>query len=147
MKPIGVVRSPIIESLDEGWGSVVSEVHVSEEYAAGLKGLEEFSHAVIVVYLHKADFDLEKHLQRRPQGKEDMPCVGVFAHRARHRPNPIGITAVKVVSVEGNALKVQGLDAIDGTPVLDVRPYYPVFDRRDDASVPTWVDRLMEGYF
>ena len=146
-RAIGVVRSPVTEPVDEGWGSVVSEVHVNEEYAAGLRGLEDFSHAVVVVYLHKAEFDPEAHLRRRPQGREDMPRVGIFAQRARHRPNPIGITAVEMVRVEGNVLKVRGLDAIDGTPVLDVRPYFPAYDRVDDASVPDWVDRLMEGYF
>jgi len=146
-RPVGVVRSPVTEPVDEGWGLVVSEVHVDREYASGLQGLEEFSHAIVVTWLHLADFDSEKHLQRRPQGRDDMPCVGIFSQRARHRPNPIGITAVEVVSVEGSVLKVRGLDAIDGTPVLDVRPHYPVYDRADDASVPEWVDRLMEGYF
>ena len=145
-QPIGVVRSPVTEPVDEGWSSVVSEVHVNEEYAAGLKGLEYFSHAVVVVHLHRVDFDPEAHLQRRPRGRKDMPCVGIFAQRARHRPNPIGITAVEIVRVEGNVLRVRGLDAIDGTPVLDVRPYFPHYDRVDDTSVPDWVDRLMEGY-
>ncbi len=126
---------------------MVSEVHLNEEYAAGLRGLEEFSHAVVVVYLHRAEFDPEAHLRRRPQGRDDMPCVGIFAQRARHRPNPIGITAVEIVGVERNVLTVRGLDAIDGTPVLDVRPYFPAYDRVDAASVPDWVHRLMEGYF
>ena len=146
-RPIGVVRAPVTEPVDEGWGSVVSEVHVNEEYAAGLEGLQDFSHAVIVFYMHLADFEPPKHLQRRPQGRDDMPCVGIFAQRARHRPNPIGITAVEILDVEGNVLKVRGLDAIDGTPVLDVRPYFPHYDRVDAASVPDWADRLMQGYF
>lgn len=146
-RPVGVVRSPVTEPVDEGWGSIVSEVCIDREYAPGLQGLEQFSHAIVVTWLHLADFDPEKHLQRRPQGREDMPNVGIFSQRARHRPNSIGITAVELVSVEGSVLKVRGLDAIDGTPVLDVRPYYPAYDRVDDASVPEWVDRLMEGYF
>ena len=147
LRAIGVVRSPVAEPVDEGWGLVVSEVRLEERYASGLKGLEEFSHAVIVVWLHKAEFALHAHLRRRPQGREDMPCVGIFAQRARHRPNPIGVTAVEIVGVEGNVLRVRGLDAIDGTPVLDVRPYFPACDRVEGASVPEWVDRLMEGYF
>ena len=147
LRAIGVVRSPVAEPVDEGWGLVVSEVRLEERYAPGLKGLEEFSHAVIVVWLHKAEFAPEAHLRRRPQGREDMPCVGIFAQRARHRPNPIGVTAVEIVGVEGNVLRVRGLDAIDGTPVLDVRPYFPAYDCVEGASVPEWVDRLMEGYF
>jgi tRNA-Thr(GGU) m(6)t(6)A37 methyltransferase TsaA len=144
--PIGVVRSSVSEPVDEGWGEVVSEIHLEARYAAGLEGIEQFSHAVIVTWLHLATFDSPKHLRRRPRGRSDMPCVGMFAQRARHRPNPIGITSVRILGVQGNVLRVQGLDAIDGTPVLDVRPYYPAFDLVPDATVPEWVDRLMEGY-
>lgn len=76
-----------------------------------------------------------------------MPAVGIFAQRAKDRPNPIGITAVRILAVTGNAVTVRGLDAIDGTPVLDLKPYYPAYDLVVDASVPEWVTRLMEGYF
>ena len=76
-----------------------------------------------------------------------MPLVGAFAQRAKHRPNPIGITAVEILAAEGNVLTVRGLDAIDGTPVLDIKPYLPAFDRVDDARVPAWIEKLMEGYF
>jgi tRNA (Thr-GGU) A37 N-methylase len=75
-----------------------------------------------------------------------MPEVGIFAQRAKHRPNSIGVTAVELVTVEGNVVIVRGLDAIDGTPVLDVKPYIPVFDRRE-AETPGWVDELMKDYF
>lgn len=76
-----------------------------------------------------------------------MPEVGIFAQRARHRPNPIGVTAVKLLRREKNRLFVQGLDAINGTPVLDVKPYVPAFDAADSARVPEWIHRLMERYF
>jgi tRNA (Thr-GGU) A37 N-methylase len=76
-----------------------------------------------------------------------MPELGIFAQRAKHRPNPIGITAVELIGIAGNVVKVKGLDAIDGTPVLDLKPYVPVFDRRDRAIIPEWMKRLMEGYF
>ena len=76
-----------------------------------------------------------------------MPEVGIFAQRAKHRPNPIGITAVELVTREGNVLKVRGLDAIDGTPVLDIKPYYPAFDLIEKPEVPEWVKRLMLDYF
>lgn len=99
-----------------------------------------------MTYLHEAKFIPEKHLIRRPRGLADMPLVGIFAQRAKDRPNPIGITAVRVVSVADGVLTVEGLDAIDGTPVLDIKPYYPAYDRRN-ASVPEWVDRLMRDYF
>jgi tRNA-Thr(GGU) m(6)t(6)A37 methyltransferase TsaA len=76
-----------------------------------------------------------------------MPLVGIFAQRARHRPNPIGITSVRLLEVKANSLVVQGLDAIDGTPVLDIKPYFPQYDCVADAQHPEWVDRLMADYF
>lgn len=147
LEPIGVIRSPVKEGVDTGWGSVVSEIRIDKSWQAGLKGLEQFSHILVVFYMHQSSFNAQSDLVRRPQGRADMPQIGIFAQRAKHRPNPVGVTAVRLVSVNGNVLTVQGLDAIDGTPVLDVKPYFPVFDRVEDPSVPEWVDRLMADYF
>ncbi|HEX8598075.1 MAG TPA: tRNA (N6-threonylcarbamoyladenosine(37)-N6)-methyltransferase TrmO [Chloroflexia bacterium] len=147
MQPIGVVRSTVKEGIDEGWGRVVSEIHLLEEYAPGLRGLEEFSHVIVVFLMHQATFSPGDDLVRRPRGRADMPEMGSFAQRAKHRPNPIGLTAVRLLSVVGNVLTVRGLDAINGSPVLDIKPYFAAFDRVDDASAPEWVSRLMEGYF
>ena len=101
---------------------------------------------MILYHLNQADFQRDKHLQRRPQNREDMPLIGIFAQRGKDRPNQIGMTSVPILSVDDASLTVIGLDAIDGTPVLDIKPYYPVYDRKD-AQVPEWVDRLMEHYF
>lgn len=147
LQPIGVVRSPVVEGVDEDWGSVVAEVHLREEYAPGLHGLEAFSHVIVVFLMHRATFNPGDDLVRRPRGRADMPELGIFAQRAKHRPNPIGLTAVRLLSVRGNVLAVRGLDAIDGSPVLDIKPYFPAFDRVEDATTPEWVARLMEGYF
>ena len=76
-----------------------------------------------------------------------MPELGIFAQRAKHRPVPVGITAVELIAVAGNVVKVRGLDAIDGTPVLDIKPYFPAFDKIDDAAVPDWAEILMKNYF
>ena len=97
--------------------------------------------------MHAATFDAEADLVRRPRGRDDMPEAGIFAQRAKHRPNPIGVTAVRVVARDGTVLRVQGLDAIDGTPVIDIKPYVPAFDRVDGAAAPEWLERLMRGYF
>ena len=86
-------------------------------------------------------------MRRRPQGRADMPEVGLFAQRARHRPNPIGVTAVKLLRRDRNRLFVEGLDAINGTPVLDVKPYVPAYDTVEAARIPDWATRLMERYF
>jgi len=147
LQPIGSVKSPAAEPTDENWGNVISEIHLVEALVAGLQGLAQFSHLIVVFFMHQSTFNPAADLVRRPRGRADMPEVGIFAQRARHRPNPVGITAVKLVEIEGNVLKVKGLDAIDGTPVLDIKPYVPAFDRVDQAIVPPWMERLMDGYF
>ena len=133
--PIGFVRNEITYPHYHEWGGVVSEIVVNEEYANGLIGLEDFSHAIIVFYLHKATYNEERHLVRHPQEREDLPKIGIFAQRARHRPNPIRITTVPILEREGNILKVKGLDAINEIPVLDIKPYFPDFDLRENARV------------
>ena len=147
LEPIGFVSSPVTGQVDENWGMVISRVLLEPEFAGGLLGLNGFSHAIIATYLHQAHYEKRKHLQRRPQGLESMPSVGVFAQRAKHRPNPIGITAVAILSVGDDYLQIQGLDAIDGTPVIDIKPYYPQYDRVETPTVPEWVSTLMDRYF
>ena len=146
VRPIGHVRNHVRDKKDVSWGDDTSCIELEEEYFSGLAGLQDFSHAIILFYLDKAVYIKEKHLQRRPQNHDDMPLVGIFSQRGKDRPNHIGITAVEIVSVSEKTLTVKGLDAVDGTPVLDIKPYYPVYDRKD-AEVPEWVDRLMEHYF
>ncbi|MCE5283812.1 MAG: tRNA (N6-threonylcarbamoyladenosine(37)-N6)-methyltransferase TrmO [Deltaproteobacteria bacterium] len=144
---IGRVSSPVTEKTDENWGGVVSRILLEPEFSGGLLGLKDFSHAIVVTYLHEARYERERHLQRRPRGLVEMPKVGIFSQRAKDRPNPIGITAVKIMGVGDSCLEVQGLDAVDGTPVLDIKPYVPQFDRVEKPVVPEWTDRLMKGYF
>ena len=145
--PIGYVSSPVTERTDTGWGAVVARVCLAPEFAGALDGLGEFSHAIVVTWLHEARFDAARHLRRRPQGRDDMPMLGILAQRAKDRPNPIGVTAVAIVEVGEQYIDVKGLDAIDGTPVLDVKPYYPHYDRVENPTVPEWVQRLMRDYF
>ncbi len=145
--PIGYVRSPVSEPVDEGWGDSEATIVVEPALRPGLRGLADFSHLVVVTYLHKASFDPERHLVRRPRGLEEMPAVGIFAQRAKDRPNPLGITCVRLVAVVDEGVRVRGLDTIDGTPVLDLKPYYPQYDAPPDARVPDWVEVLMRGYF
>lgn len=146
MQPIGWVQNSIQNRKDVSWGEDVSTIMLDEAYYTGLKGLEDFSHVIVIYYMDKANYVKEKHLQRRPQNREDMPMVGIFSQRGKDRPNTIGMTSVEIVSVDERTITVRGLDAIDGTPVLDIKPYYPVYDKKD-ASVPEWVNRLMEHYF
>jgi tRNA (adenine37-N6)-methyltransferase len=144
---IGQVSNTVGTQRDDSWGENISTIKLDVPYHAGLTGLSEFSHVLVVYYLDQAHFDVDKHLMRRPRNREDMPLVGIFAQRAKDRPNPIGVTAVELISAEHGELVVKGLDAIDGTPVLDIKPYFPQYDMRENASTPEWVSRLMEGYF
>ena len=145
LKPVGIIRNGITEAVDEGWGKVTSVIELRPDLSGIIDGLDGFSHVIVVYWMHETPE--VPQLKRRPRGREDMPELGLLAQRARHRPNPVGITAVEIVSVASDRLTVKGLDAIDGTPVLDLKPYVPVFDRRDGARVPEWFDRLMQGYF
>ena len=147
--PIAFVHNGRTDTADAGWGAVESALEFSPEFADGLEGLEQWSHVMIVTHLHAEHPDDPRpgDWRRRPRGRTDMPLLGVFAQRGRMRPNPIGITTVPIVRVEPSRLVVRGLDAVDGTPVLDVKPWAPVYDRADGARVPGWFEELMRGYF
>ncbi len=147
LDPIGTVINDVREAVDSDWGKVVSEIRVVPELASGVAGLDGFSHAVIVFLMHQADFTPAKHLARHPQDRPDMPLLGIFAQRGKHRPNPIGVTCVRIERVNGGSLHVRGLDAIDGTPVLDIKPHVVAYDSPSDAREPEWIRTLMRGYF
>lgn len=115
IRPIGKVISPVQETVDENWGEVVSTVQLLPQYSGGLDGLQDLSHVIVVTFLHKARYEAETHLKRRPRGLESMPLVGIFAQRAKDRPNPIGVTAVKIVRVGSDYIEVRGLDAVNDT--------------------------------
>lgn len=146
--PVGIVKSPVMDAATvENWGKVISDIHIRDDLVDGLKGLEDWSHIIVIFLMHETDFEVQEHLVRRPRNRDDMPELGIFAQRSRHHPNRIGITAVRLLGVEGQRVTVKGLDAIDGTPVLDIKPYAPVYDGAADPLVPAWFIRLMQGYF
>ena len=146
-KPIGFVKSDVTEKVDSGWGAVVSQIVVDEDLKDGLKGLDGFSHLKIIYHLNEAGFVKERDLVRRPKNREDLPLVGIFAQRSKDRPNGIGISSVKLISVDDNVVTVQGFDAINNTPVFDIKPYYSRYDLKPDATTPEWVDVIMQDYF
>ena len=147
LTPIGAVRCAETAPVDENWGAVESTIVLEPALRPGLRGLGDFSHLIVVTLLHAASFDPARHLQRHPRGRVELPKLGIFAQRAKDRPNPIGITCVPIAAVVEEGVRVRGLDAIDGTPVLDLKPHFPVFDSPPAPRVPAWVDELMRGYF
>ena len=147
LQPIGTVKSPRNRMSQGNWGDVQSEIHLKDSFVKGLSGLEEFSHVLVIFYLDRAVFVPSEHLLRRPRAQANQPEIGVFAQRTKFRPNPIGITAVKLLSINRNVLTVLALDALDGTPVLDLKPYMPIFDKMEDTKLPKWVYEFEKGYF
>ncbi|MBS3056417.1 MAG: tRNA (N6-threonylcarbamoyladenosine(37)-N6)-methyltransferase TrmO [Candidatus Aenigmarchaeota archaeon] len=137
IKPIGVVKNKERKQHFGNWKKVVSDIVISKKFSSGLDGLEEYSHAVIVYWMH----EVKKHaIKHHPQGI--APLVGIFACRCQGRPNPIGISAVKIIRRRKNVLTVRGLDVINGTPVIDIKPYTPQYDLVKDAKVPEWTKML-----
>jgi tRNA (adenine37-N6)-methyltransferase len=147
--PVGVVRSPIREALDDVWGGVNSRIELdgSRFSRDSLAGLDEFSH-VEIVFVFDRVADSEIHFgARHPRGRTDWPRAGIFAQRGKNRPNRIGVTICRLVSVEDLTITVEGLDAIDGTPVLDIKPYLREFAPRGAVQQPGWATELMADYW
>ena len=142
VKPIGIVRNEVKEPRRGGWEEVASEVVIEEGLEECLEGLEEFSHILVVFWMHKVPVEPRPVAKIHPQGRADLPLVGLFATRSPYRPNPIGVRVARLVERKGNVLRVVGLDAIDGTPVLDIKPYLPPYDSPADFKVPDWVRKL-----
>ncbi len=144
LEPIGVVHNALSEAhRDTPWSEIESELVIAEEWRGALDGLTGFSHIWVIFSF---DQSLPPDSPRvRPMGRADMPLVGRFATRTPTRPNPIGIAAVQLLEQRGNVLRVRGLDALDGTPVLDVKPYLPHRDAIPDAQVGEWVKIWQKG--
>lgn len=142
LKAIGMVRNQVRlpPGPDYDWSKVVSTIVIDSSLAAALDGLEEFSHIIVLYWLHQVSGHPPSRVH--PRGRPELPLVGLFASRAPDRPNPIGKSTVRLLERQGNILKVEGLDAIDGTPVIDIKPYIPARDSPADAKVPQWVTRL-----
>jgi tRNA-Thr(GGU) m(6)t(6)A37 methyltransferase TsaA len=121
LQPIGVVRSPVSEKGLRDFSSVVSTIAVREEFAEALDGIEGFSHIVVLYWFHLSEEPTS--LKVHPRGDPRNPLRGIFATCSPVRPNPLGMTTVRLLERQGNELRVQGLDAVDGTPVVDIKPY------------------------
>jgi len=141
LRPVGHVENEIQPGQDVIWEAIDSQVVIDNEWTDALQGLEEFSHIVVIFWLDKPK-DEELPLKVHPEAREDMPLVGVFGTRSPRRPNPIGLTTVELLTRDENILRVRGLDAFDGTPVLDIKPYLIRDDMKPTAAVPKWLHRL-----
>jgi tRNA-Thr(GGU) m(6)t(6)A37 methyltransferase TsaA len=144
---IGFVRGGRTAVEDDAWGSVTARIELMGFDADALLALDAFSHVEVLFVFDRVDPDAVCRGARHPRGRDDWPIVGIFAQRAKDRPNRIGSTVCEVVRVDGTAVEVRGLDAVDGTPVLDLKPYLPGFAPRAEVRQPPWAEELMAGYW
>lgn len=140
VRSIGIVCNGVRQSPQQGWQQIVSDIVIEQRLAEALNGLEQFSNITVIYWLHQAANE-PVPTKIHPRGKTELPLVGLFATRSPHRPNAIGMTTVKLLGCQRNVLKVEGLDAFDGTPVIDIKPYIPRHDTVTDAKVPPWMTR------
>jgi tRNA-Thr(GGU) m(6)t(6)A37 methyltransferase TsaA len=145
---IGTVHSSRTEPTDDDWDHETTVIRLSDEFdESALWGLDAFSHIEVVYGFHRVDADNVEVGARRPRGNPDWPEVGIFAQRGKNRPNRLGVTTCAVLGVDGRAITVRGLDAIDGTPVLDIKPYLREFAPRGEVRQPSWSTELMSQYW
>lgn len=146
---VGIVRGGRAAVEDDDWGMVEAEIVLDPARfgAEALAGLDTFSHAEIIFLFDRvADATIETGA-RHPRGRTDWPRVGIFAQRGKNRPNRLGLTTCEILSVDGTRLRVRGLDAVDGTPVLDIKPVMSGFAPRGALREPDWAREIMAGYW
>jgi len=140
IEPIGVVKNPGFQTgaasgekrKDDGWKKLDAEIVLEDQYADGLDDIEQHAHLIIVFWPHKMDMsDRKRRVKIHPQRRQDLPLTGVFSTSSPSRPNSTLVTVVKLINRVGKVLTVKGLDALDGTPVIDIKPYDPYYHAAD----------------
>jgi tRNA-Thr(GGU) m(6)t(6)A37 methyltransferase TsaA len=146
--PIGYVSAPRPHAEDDFWGGEEASITLTASFTAeALAGLGDFSHVEVLFLFHEVEAAKIVSGARHPRNNQDWPAVGIFAQRGRNRPNRIGSTICRVLRVDGTTLYVAELDAIDGTPVLDLKPVMAEFLPREPVRQPRWSSELMRQYW
>src|SRR3989344_6799839 len=139
MHPIGFAKNSERKHFG-GWAGILTDIEIDAKYKDALFGLEEYPHLIAVYWMHDVKTCDIRHV---PQGKVgEVPGVGIFACRCSQRPNPIGISTVEILGIKDNIVTVKGLDAVEGTPIVDIKPYTPQYDTVVSAKTPDWVNKL-----
>ncbi|WP_324783937.1 SAM-dependent methyltransferase [Streptomyces sp. H51] len=149
VRPVGWVIGGREEVRDDEWGEVRSVVRLDADRFGpdAVAGLDAFSHLEVVYHFDRVAPDRIETGARHPRGNADWPAVGIFAQRGKNRPNRLGVSRCRLLRVTGLDLHVQGLDAVDGSPVLDVKPYMAEFGPQGPTSQPGWATELMRDYY
>ena len=166
LHPVGVVSTPIKEvmlkagksglELDERKETIkkhrrmvketVSELIISEEYQELLDGIEEFSHVLVLYWPHLLEPERRKLKKVHPMGRKDLPLTGIFATRSPARPNPLLVSVVRILHRDKNVLKVIGLEAVNGSPVLDIKPHIVAYDTKETPRVSPWMEQIQREH-
>lgn len=149
LRPIGVVRNAILAPQDDHWGQVDSVLvfDTSQFSEEAFAGIEAFSHLEIIFLMHLVDPADVPFGARRPRNLAHLPPVGIFAQRPKARPNRLGLSCCQLLQRDGTELLVRGLDAIDGTPILDIKPYFSQFAPRGPVRQAAWTDAITANYY
>ena len=149
IEAVGRVIGGRAEAEDDDWGASRARIELDPKRftAEALLGLDGFSHAEVVFVFDRVGEDAVERGARHPRGRTDWPKVGIFAQRGKKRPGRIGVTICRIVRVDGLAVEVEGLDAIDGTPVLDLKPVMTGFLPRGEVREPDWAREIMKDYW
>jgi tRNA-Thr(GGU) m(6)t(6)A37 methyltransferase TsaA len=145
---IGAVSNERKTPEDDFWGEVVSVINLEKEWDIScLDGIESFSHLEILYLFHLVSDENIQYTSRHPRNNKEFPKVGIFAQRGKNRPNKIGATIVEFIKKEELSIMVKGLDAIDGTPIIDIKPVMKEFLPKGETKQPSWASELMENYW
>jgi tRNA-Thr(GGU) m(6)t(6)A37 methyltransferase TsaA len=149
VSPIGTVVGGRDEAFDDHWGTVTATIQLDADQFTpeALAGLADFSHLEVVYRFHLVPEEKVETGARHPRNRQDWPLVGIFAQRGKNRPNRIGVSRCRLLNVSGLTVRVAELDAIDGTPVLDIKPYMAEFGPRGEVVQPQWSRELMGEYY
>lgn len=149
IEPIGIVRCSRKEAKDDNWGSVISTIELNRQKFTeeALLGLEQFSHLEVIFYMDKVRDEHIVMNARHPRNLVHLPKIGIFAQRDKNRPNKLGLSRCKILRVSSLTIEVQGLDAIHGSPVIDIKPYMKEFEPIGEVYQPEWTKEIMKNYF
>jgi tRNA (Thr-GGU) A37 N-methylase len=149
IKPIGTVRCARSDAIDDDWDAVPARIELDTTVFndEALMGLDSFSHAEVIFLFDRVPDAKIVTGARRPRGQPDWPRIGIFAQRGKNRPNRLGATICEILSVDGTIVHLKGLDAIDGTPVLDIKPVMSGFQPRGAVREPDWAAEIMQTYW
>ena len=135
---IGLVSNDVHQISLVDWSDVSSIVKFKSEFKDYLVHLDDYSHVIVVGWLHLIPSELRNRSQAYPNGDAELPLQGALALRGGARPNPISVTVCQIIDLHGSELALKGLDLVDGTPILDIKPYIPFYDSEMNAQLPVW---------